>query len=127
MVCKVVERTPVKCCIGVLGVSLSIDYVDLIPVDIPQHDPNMNTLISVTLFFNFRDNSRAFLIITSLVENDKLDMRFSKNLHNNLLSTSSKRVFKKINFSANQNAEIVVCILPLYCLLYATHISIIIC
>ena len=67
-----------KCCIGVLGVSLSIDYVDLIPVDIPQHDTNMNTLISVTLFFNFRDNSRAFLIITSLVENDKLDMRFSK-------------------------------------------------
>ena len=43
---------------------------------------NMHTIISVTLFlilfFNFRANSRDLLIITSLVENEKLDMWSSK-------------------------------------------------
>ena len=43
---------------------------------------DMHTIISVTLFFNFRDNSRALLTITSLVENNKLDMWSSKILHN---------------------------------------------
>ena len=40
---------------------------------------NRHTIISVMLFLYFRDNSHALLIITALVENDKLDVGSSKN------------------------------------------------
>ena len=47
----------------------------------------MHTIISVTLFLNFRDNSRALLTITPLLESDKF-----QNLRNNSLSSSLKSV-----------------------------------